>query len=272
MLTALAVVHWNNKRLPEQRAELYESVIGWLLDSRDMKRPGRTSREECREQLQRIALAMQEGKGGRRQSLERGEMIDLVAPCIKAPEEIKRRTVAERFIENEELDSGIIRARGNKVEFWHLTFLEYLAARELAGMGEESQKALLLRKEIIDEPNWRETLLLFIGVLWAQGRKKVEGFFGAMLDVMEQLCESEGEGDTLAREARCFGLMGAMLRDMQPYDYEVEDERFAQLKMRVEAIFDAGKAKNIEVKIRVAAADALGQAGDHRITDDLRTK
>ncbi|MEZ5353244.1 MAG: hypothetical protein R2762_11460 [Bryobacteraceae bacterium] len=31
MLTALAVVHWNDKRLPDQRAELYESVfgVGW---------------------------------------------------------------------------------------------------------------------------------------------------------------------------------------------------------------------------------------------------
>ena len=30
MLTALAVVHWNERRLPEQRAELYESIIKWL--------------------------------------------------------------------------------------------------------------------------------------------------------------------------------------------------------------------------------------------------
>jgi hypothetical protein len=28
--TALAVVHWNEKRLPEQRADLYESIITWL--------------------------------------------------------------------------------------------------------------------------------------------------------------------------------------------------------------------------------------------------
>src|SRR5262245_40248187 len=27
MLTALAVVHWNERRLPEQRADLYQSII-----------------------------------------------------------------------------------------------------------------------------------------------------------------------------------------------------------------------------------------------------
>ncbi len=35
MLTALAVVHWNERRLPEQRAELYESILMWLSRSRE---------------------------------------------------------------------------------------------------------------------------------------------------------------------------------------------------------------------------------------------
>jgi len=272
MLTALAVLHWNNKKLPEQRAELYESVIGWLLDSRDLKRPGRTSRDECREHLQAIALAMQEWQGGRRQALERGEMIDLLEGMMSNPEEKKRRTLAERFIGNEELDSGIIRARGEMVEFWHLTFLEYLAARELAGMSEGSQREKLLKREVIDDPAWRETLLLFIGVLWSQGRKKVEGFFSAMLDQMELLNTTTPDNEKLSREARCFGLMGAMLRDLQPYEYTVGDLRFESLRTRVEQIFDAEKAGSIEIKVRVAAAEALGQAGDHRIVVDMRTE
>jgi predicted NACHT family NTPase len=40
MLTALAVVHWNERRLPEQRADLYNSIITWLSRSRE-QRPGR---------------------------------------------------------------------------------------------------------------------------------------------------------------------------------------------------------------------------------------
>ena len=31
MLTALAVVHWNERRLPEQRADLYASITTWLV-------------------------------------------------------------------------------------------------------------------------------------------------------------------------------------------------------------------------------------------------
>ena len=34
-LTALAVVHWNEKRIPDQRAELYESIVTWLSRARE---------------------------------------------------------------------------------------------------------------------------------------------------------------------------------------------------------------------------------------------
>ena len=59
MLTALAVVHWNEKRLPEQRAYLYESVLGWLAKARD-SREGRPNPERCITLLQNLALEMQE--------------------------------------------------------------------------------------------------------------------------------------------------------------------------------------------------------------------
>jgi formylglycine-generating enzyme required for sulfatase activity len=64
MLTALAVVHWNERRLPEQRAELYESVITWLSRSRE-NRPGREKPERTVTLLQEVALAMHNHKDGR---------------------------------------------------------------------------------------------------------------------------------------------------------------------------------------------------------------
>ena len=59
MLTALAVVHWHEKRLPEQRADLYESILDWLARSRE-NRPDRPSPERCIALLQKLALAMQD--------------------------------------------------------------------------------------------------------------------------------------------------------------------------------------------------------------------
>ena len=53
MLTALAVVHWNEKRIPEQRADLYESVIGWLSRARK-REAGRLPPERCVSLLQKL--------------------------------------------------------------------------------------------------------------------------------------------------------------------------------------------------------------------------
>ena len=37
MLTALAVLHWNDKHLPDRRIELYESILGWLARAKQDK-------------------------------------------------------------------------------------------------------------------------------------------------------------------------------------------------------------------------------------------
>ena len=39
---------------------------------------------------------------------------------------------AEHFLEEEELDSGIVVRRGDHLCFWHLSFQEFLAARAIA--------------------------------------------------------------------------------------------------------------------------------------------
>jgi hypothetical protein len=68
MLTALAVVHWNEHRLPEQRSELYESIITWLVRARE-QRSGRLKADRCRKLLQKLALAMFTHKEGRQRQV-----------------------------------------------------------------------------------------------------------------------------------------------------------------------------------------------------------
>src|SRR5204862_1716563 len=79
MLTALAVVHWNERRLPEQRADLYDSILVWLARARE-KRPGRESAEGCLRLLQHLALAMQNHPKGRQVQVEKGWAADLLGP------------------------------------------------------------------------------------------------------------------------------------------------------------------------------------------------
>ena len=60
MLTAPAVVHWNERRLPEQRADLYNSFIRWLSRSRE-PREGRATADRTVVLLQELALAIRLG-------------------------------------------------------------------------------------------------------------------------------------------------------------------------------------------------------------------
>jgi hypothetical protein len=251
MLTALAVVHWNERRLPEQRSELYESILSWLARARE-QRPGRPSAERCLRLLESLALSMQTDPVGRHVQVEKGWVADMLAVHFAD------RAEALAFIEQEEVDSGIIVSRGSEIRFWHLTFQEYLAAHAIAGLADAAQHGMLHVEERIYRPEWREVLLLLAGVLIRQGRAKVDGLVTAMLDRL-------GENAPLARQARCAGLLGAIVRDLQPMDYRPEDPRYAELLQEILTIFEKENAASVPFSERLEAAEALGQAGDPRL-------
>ena len=78
MLTALAVVHWNERRLPEGRADLYESIVVWLARARE-QREGRQKADICLQWLGWLALEMQLVKGGRVAQAGRSRAAQLLA-------------------------------------------------------------------------------------------------------------------------------------------------------------------------------------------------
>ena len=247
MLTALAVVHWNERRIPEQRADLYKSIIGWLSVSRQ-KRPGRVPAGECVRRLAQLALAMQDHPKGRQVQIPRREAAQALAPLALAD--------AERFLDEEEVDSGIVVSRGREVRFWHLTFQEYLAARVLS-----ADPARLIGERTAFLPEQRETMLLLAGVLSDEGIgiQRVNDLASGLLGSVSP---------SLTEQAKCVGLLGAIERDLQPYKYEVSDPRYAKALEAVQGIFDAKKAAGIDFSDRLDAAEALGQAGDRRLTED----
>ena len=142
MLTALAVLHWNDKRLPEQRAELYESILVWLARARE--KAGRERADTCLRLLGQLALGMQTERRGRVRQIGRRRAAELIAPELRDTRDEDRLRRAGEFLEQEEVDSGIVVSRSAKVEFWHLTFQEHLAARALAGLPDSAQQELLL--------------------------------------------------------------------------------------------------------------------------------
>jgi formylglycine-generating enzyme required for sulfatase activity len=257
MLTALAVVHWNERRLPEQRADLYDSILTWLSRQREQK-PGREKAERCLTLLGRLALAMQNNPQGRRVAVSvdwAGETLAGEFGHALRSERLRRGMV---FLEQETADSGIIVNRGGELQFWHLIFQEYLAAQAIAGQVENEQLRILFEDGKIYLPEWREVALLLAGILFVkQGEAKVDGLVSAIL---------ERTGKKLAEQARAAGLLGAIVSDLKPLDYHPADARYRELHTL--GIFDREKAMSVDFKVRLEAAEALGQAGDPRIGQD----
>ena len=258
MLTALAVVHWNEKHLPEQRADLYESILTWLSRSRE-DLPHRPSPERSLMLLQALALVMQDHKKGRQVQVSRRWAAEAIAPEWRELPESERVAAAQTFLDQEEKDSGIVVRRGSEVRFWHLTFQEYLAARALAGLGDREQHQRLLKN--LYGPEWKEVVLLLAGVLRSQGVERVDNLLAAVLDQL-------GDKPSLSDQARCARILGAILRDLVPMKYQVSDERYKNMLQKAMGIF--GKARSVEIPIDVVieVAEALGQAGDTRFEGD----
>jgi len=255
MLTALAVLQANNRKLPEERVGLYESILTWLAQSREGK-AGRVRAERCLELLQKLALAMQTHPDGRQVQVDLGWATDQLTP------EFRQRAEAEKFLRAEEADSGIIVSRGSEVRYWHLTFQEYLAAREIAGLADATQYELAVRSGNLYRAEWREVMPLLAGVLLhRQGKAKANGLIRAILNQL-------GARPPLAAQARCAGLLGAMVRDLAPMGFEPKDPRYLETVHAVRRIFDPKEAEGIDLKTRIEAAEALGQVGDSRLDED----
>ncbi len=256
MLTALAVLQHNDQRLPEYRVELYGSILGWLAAAREYIE-GRPPAERCLEYMRKLALRMQDApEGGRLVQVNKRTAAELLAREFGGSVDTN-----EELLEKETHDSGIVSSVGTDLRFWHLSFQEYLAAREIASLAEKQQIERVVESDKLYRPEWREMMRLLGGVLRQQGEAKIEGFFQAVLDRLPRSPE-------LADQARCAALLGAMMRDLSRMGYQPKTPDYERTVKTAMRIFDAQAATQIDVKTRIEAADALGQVGDPRLEED----
>jgi formylglycine-generating enzyme required for sulfatase activity len=255
MLTALAVLQHNSQKLPEYRVELYESILLWLAAARDAAE-GRPTAEKCLELLRKLALYMQDAPSGRIVVITKRAAAELAA--AQSGGTIEQN---EELLERETQDSGIISSIGSDLKFWHLSFQEYLAAREVASLSDEQQVARVVKSPNLFHPEWREMLRLLGGILKQQGVQKVEGLVHAILDTL-------GDHPTLEKQTRCAALLSAMMRDLKPMGYKPSTEKYEKTVKAVMRIFEPGESEQIDIKTRIEAANLLGQVGDPRLDDD----
>lgn len=278
MLTCLCVIHWNEGHMPEGRARVYRAIFTWMLQARSLQRTGYGFTDAFAENaFAALALAMTNHAEGKLASFDIGEAADAVdeelrrhVPAFKlelqqrVKTDADRRRLAREWLLRECEWSHIIQEiAGNQLRFWHLTLQEFLAALALAWRddGEGPEDWWPIVRERLDDTQWRESLDLLPACLYDEGgQRRVD-------KLVDRVLKLAVPGD-LASEARAFGLAGAMLAPMRVYDYRPRPQiaaDFAAIQARVMAIFTSEGAEQVLLKTRIAAAEALGRAGDPRL-------
>lgn len=261
MLTSLAVIHWNEGRLPEQRSELLDAIITWLLRAREIHRESFASlgEHQRRRVFQSLALDMHVHRGGRIRDITFEEAAGVIEEFFPGTTRRQRKLQAERFMETETVLSGIITPRGqNHLQFWHLSFQELLVAELIAGKTESKWSEILTAKRL-KNPEWREVVLLLAGRLGGAERTQA-----LLRMIVEPALQS-----SLVEKAHAYSLAMAAVQDLKQYQFIPDPSiGFAELSRDVMHVFGPGSTK-VPLALRVETAEALGQAGDPRLQEEI---
>lgn len=170
LLIIMALIHREQKRLPEQRVQLYDAIINTLLDTWNYWRSlapynagGATlPRHTLAHVLSKIALwARRDKLNG---ALPRAELLREMVRALKTSEvaEVDLEATAQSYLNAVE-QAGVLEERvPGMFAFWHPTLEEFLAARQLSTPAEGTIERLIPLRH---DPRWREVILLAVGYL-----------------------------------------------------------------------------------------------------------
>jgi formylglycine-generating enzyme required for sulfatase activity len=253
MVRLLLIVHVNNRTLPDERAELFDKAINALLqvdygreesDIRELS----TDWKLFRDMAQHLAFHLH-GQGS-----DQGREIEEAAlrRTLRSEDEFKPR--AEDFLRHARERGSVLEERDGVYRFIHLAFQEFLVARYLREViGGDGREAILASLQPhLDDPWWREPILLLAGYLAANAAKSARDFLGALAAAGDDHPDRRFSAAELAATAALeWREAGPALRG------DCANEIVALLRNN-----DAMKHSSPVVRAR--AGDRLGQLGDPR--------
>ena len=259
LVTIVAIVHYNQRRLPDERAELYEKCVDVLLAEKHHPVSQTTfeladwggSLAEKRALLAYLAFQMMSAgeKAGR--TVSEAQLIEwLRPPLARKHGKEKAESALAVFIQAMRERGSLLDERGGHYRFLHLTFQEFLCAFYLVESLRELDQivAFLRAEERLTQSWWRETTLLTVGYLGLRSQENA-------LALVRRLATSvaQGEAALIAAELAASALLELDSRDA---------ETMAVVKPRLLLLF----APTLQASgaLRGAAGAALGRLGDPR--------
>lgn len=239
MVRMLLILHLSERRLPENRTELYMRVTDALLwpehtlDEAAAERVGRLvggSVAVHREMIQYLAFHMH------REGPEQGTRISEsnVRFILRRVQEFV--PLIDDFLAVTRLRGTLLEERMGHYSFVHLTFQEYLAARYLAEVvrGEGGIEAIVRFFEDgpILESWWRETVFLVAGYLNHYARRSAHHFLQRMAGIDRPADVATALSPNIL--AACIEVAGLAILELNL------PELFPPLEMAIQYIVQAG--------------------------------
>ncbi|MEZ4729555.1 MAG: SUMF1/EgtB/PvdO family nonheme iron enzyme [Caldilineaceae bacterium] len=259
LVTIVAIVHYNQRRLPDERAELYEKCVDVLLAEKHHPTSQSTfeladwggSLAEKRALLAALAFQMMSAGEAAGRTVDEEQLCAwLRPPLARKHGEDKVESALATFIQAMRERGSLLDERGGQYRFLHLTFQEFLCAFYLVESLREIDKMVgfLTAEERFTQSWWRETTLLTVGYLGLRSQDNA-------LALVRRLATSvaQGEAELAAAELAAGALLELDSRDA---------ETLAVLKPRLLRLFEPTLVAN--GALRGAAGQVLGRLGDPR--------
>jgi hypothetical protein len=270
LLTVIAIVHWNRKRLPEQRVDLYDECVDVLLGQRkeaehiqlgrktgafdeQHEQQQREERAWVRKRFAEIALHILVGEDNRDETTK-AEIVNLLVPRFidrGATTNEQAEAHASYFLDVQERRSGLLVSRREQsYRFVHLTFQEYLSAWHLS--NQEFDQVIPLLAPRLRRQRWFETLQLLAGQWAKQSDEKLDKYLAWLL---------QQQGKSIAERAPVIALCANIVKDTAG-TAELTPETRKMFRAGVEGTLDAFRpASGIPAFTQLEILEALGQLG-----------